>query len=219
MTLVCSRAGASRRRRPHEDCRRQGNRSVRAAGRGVAGHGKKIQGAGRRSRDRARRGHQIGAVGFGIHLRRRNRQRRCPQRCRHHHQGETPGGIRACQLQARHPGHCDHGSLRQRGRAEDAGRGRHFGICDGTDAAHHPRAGDGCAVQPSQSRRLSRRDRGSRDLRPRFPDDDDRGRHDSGSQSVRDGCRRCRPAGDRHRAAARRCRHRDRRAARDQGAG
>src|SRR2546430_1063525 len=79
MTLVCSRAGASRRRRPHEDCRRQGNRSVRAAGRGVAGHGKKIQGAGRRSRDRARRGHQIGAAGFGIHLRRRNRQRRCPQ--------------------------------------------------------------------------------------------------------------------------------------------
>ena len=50
-------------------------------------------------------------------------------------------------------------------------------------------------------------------------DDDDRGRHRSGGESVRDGRRRGRPAGDRDRAPARRHRHRDRRAPGDQGAG
>ena len=39
------------------------------------------------------------------------------------------------------------------------------------------------------------------------------------TKSLRHGRGRCRPAGDRHRAAARRHRHRDRRAARGQGAG
>ena len=56
-------------------------------------------------------------------------------------------------------------------------------------------------------------------LWPRVPDDDDRGRHRSGGESVRDGRRRGRPAGDRDRAPARRRRHRDRRAAGDQGTG
>ena len=37
---------------------------------------------------------------------------------------------------------------------------RHRGLRDGTDAAHHPRAGDGRAVEPGQSRRLPRGDRG-----------------------------------------------------------
>ena len=58
-----------------------------------------------------------------------------------------------------------------------------------------------------------------RSVRPGLPDDDDRGRHHARRQSVRDGRRRRRPAGDRDRAPARRRRHRDRRAARHQGAG
>ena len=78
---------------------------------------------------------------------------------------------------------------------------------------------DGRAVEPGQSRRLSRRHRGSGGLRTRLSDDDDRGRHHSGGKGVRDGRRRRRPAGDRHRAAAGRRRHRDRRASRHQGAG
>src|SRR5882762_5521854 len=51
------------------------------------------------------------------------------------------------------------------------------------------------------------------ELMPRIPDDDDRGGHDPGCESVCDGRRRRRPAGDRDRAAARRRRYRDRRAA------
>ena len=52
----------------------------------------------------------------------------------------------------------------------------------GADAAHHPRAGDGRAVEPGQSRRLSRRDRRLRRIRPRAADDDDRGRHGAGAR-------------------------------------
>ncbi len=70
-----------------------------------------------------------------------------------------------------------------------------------------------------QPRRLSRGDRGGRGLRPRLPDDDDRGRHHSGGEGVRDGRRRRRPAGDRDRAPARRRRHRHRRAPGHEGAG
>ena len=89
----------------------------------------------------------------------------------------------------------------------------------GADAAHHARAVDGRALEPGQSRRLPRRDRCRRRIRPRLPDDDDRGRHRAGGQDFRDG-RRCRgPASDRHRAPARRHRHRHRRAARRQGTG
>ena len=123
------------------------------------------------------------------------------------------------EVQARRAGHRDHGSLWQRGRAEDDGRCRRLRLRDGADAAHHPRPGDGRAVLAGQSRRLPRGDRGRRGVRPRLPDDDDRGRHHPGRQGVRDGRRRRRPAGDRDRAAAGRHRHRDRRAARDQGAG
>ncbi len=86
-------------------------------------------------------------------------------------------------------------------------------------AAHHPRAGDGRALQPGQSRRLPRRHRCRRGIRPRAADDDDGGRHRSGSQGFHHGRRRRRPAGDRDRAPARRHRHRDRRAPGCQGAG
>ena len=132
---------------------------------------------------------------------------------------KRPEASELAQLQARRAGHRDHGSLWQRGRAQDDGRRRHLGFRDGIDAAHHPRAGDGRAVEPGQSRRLPGGDRGGGSLRPRFSDDDDGGGHDPGGQGVRDGRRRCRPAGDRDRAAAWRRRHRDRRAAGGQGAG
>ena len=52
----------------------------------------------------------------------------------------------------------------------------------GTPAAHHPRASHGRAVEPGQSRRLSRRDRRRRRIWPRAADDDDRGRHGAGRQ-------------------------------------
>ena len=123
----------------------------------------------------------------------------------------------ACELgalQARRAGDRDHGSLRQRGGAEDDRGRRRVGVRDGTDAAHHARAGDGRAVVAGQPRRLPRGDRGGGGLRPRLPDDDDRGRHRAGGKGVRDGRRRRRPAGDRDRAPARRRGHRDRRAAR-----
>ena len=78
------------------------------------------------------------------------------------------------------------------------------GLRHGVDAAHHPRAGDGRAVEPGQSRRLPRGDRGGGRIRPRAADDDDGGRHGAGGQGLRHGRRRRRPAGDRHRAAPRR---------------
>ena len=59
---------------------------------------------------------------------------------------KRPEASRACAVQARRAGHRDHGPLRQRGRAEDDGGCRRLGVCDGIDAAHHPRAGDGRAV-------------------------------------------------------------------------
>ena len=99
------------------------------------------------------------------------------------------------------------------------GQRRHRRLRDGAPAAHHPRAGDGRAVEPGQSRRLSRRDRCRRRIRPGAADDDDRGRHRAGDARVRHGRRRRRPAGDRDGAPARRRRHRDRRAAGGQGAG
>ena len=51
---------------------------------------------------------------------------------------------------------------------------------DGTDAAHHARAGDGRAVLAGEPRRLSRRDRRVGRIRPRLADDDDGGRHRAG---------------------------------------
>ena len=132
---------------------------------------------------------------------------------------KRPEASRACEVQARRAGHRHHGPLRQRRRAEGDGGCRRLGLRDGIDAAHHPRAGDGRAVEPGQPRRLPRGDRGGRSLRPRLSDDDDRGRHHSRGEGVRDGRRRRRPAGDRDRAPARRRRHRDRRAPRHQGAG
>ena len=54
-------------------------------------------------------------------------------------------------------------------------------------------------------------------LWPRLPDDDDRGGDDQPGQIVRHGGRRRRPAGDRHRTAARRAGQRDRRPLGDAG--
>ena len=90
---------------------------------------------------------------------------------------------------------------------------------DGVDAAHHPRAVDGRAVEPGQPRRLPRRDRRRRRVRPGLPMMMTAAGTVPAAQSVHHGRRRRRPAGDRDRAPARRHRHRDRRAARDQGAG
>ena len=97
-----------------------------------------------------------------------------------------------------------------RGRARSAG--------DGVDAAHHPRAVDGHPVVAVEPRRLQGGGRRRRRLRPRLPDDDDRGRHGQPGQGVRHGRRRRRAAGDRHRAAPRRAGQRDRRPLGDQGA-
>ena len=97
-----------------------------------------------------------------------------------------------------------HGSLRQRRRAQGDGRCRRHRLRHGIDAAHHPRAVDGRAVEPGQSRRLSRGDRRRRGIWPRAADDDDRGRHRAGGEGLRHGRRRRRPAGDRDRAPARR---------------
>ena len=138
---------------------------------------------------------------------------------RHRHQGEAAGSLRAFRLQARRAGRRHHGSVRQRRRAEgDGGCGR-FRLCDGIDAAYHPRPGDGRAVVAGEPRRLPCGDRGRRSLWPRLPDDDDGCRHRAGGESVRDGRRRRRPSGDRDRAASRRRRYRDRRAPGHEGAG
>src|SRR6266568_4028366 len=67
----------------------------------------------------------------------------------------------------------------------------------GEDAAHYPGTGHGRAFKPSQSCRLSRGDRRRRRIRACIPDDDDRGRNRARGQGLRDGRRRCRPAGDR----------------------
>ncbi len=130
-----------------------------------------------------------------------------------------PSRGRACRRQQGRAGHRDHGSLRQRGRAQSDGRCRRHRLRHGIDAAHHPRAVDGRAVEPGQSRRLSRRDRRLGGIRPRLPDDDDGGRHGARRARLHHGRRRCRPAGDRDRAPARRGGDRDRRSPRDQGAG
>ena len=90
---------------------------------------------------------------------------------------------------------------------------------DGIDAAHHPGAVDGRAVQPGQPRRLSRGDRRRCRIRPRAADDDDGGGHGAGREGLHHGRRRRRPAGDRHRAPPRRHRDRDRRAPGHQRAG
>ena len=87
----------------------------------------------------------------------------------------------------------------------------------GTAAAHHPRAGDGRAVEPVEPRRLSRGDRGGRRIPAWLPDDDDCRRDGAAGAPVRDRRRRGRPTGDRHRAAAGRDRFRHRRASRREG--
>src|ERR1700733_4923639 len=128
-------ASFPRRRRPHEDCRRQGNRPLRAAGRRFARHDKKIQGAGGRGCGRAGRRDQVRPAGVGIPPRRRYGGRGCAEGRLYRHQGEAAGSVRTCQLQARRAGHCHHGPLWQRYRAEgDGGCGR-LGFCDGIDAA------------------------------------------------------------------------------------
>ena len=140
------------------------------------------------------------------------------RRCRA--EGAPAGRGRACQAYKQgRAGHRHHGPLRQRGRAQGDGRCRRHRLRHGTDAAHHPRAVDGRAVEPGQSRRLSRGDRRLGRIRPRLPDDDDGGRHGAGRARLHHGRRRRRPAGDRDRAPARRGGHRDRRAPRHQGAG
>ena len=60
---------------------------------------------------------------------------------------KRPEASELAQIQARRAGHRDHGSLRQRGGAEDDCGRRRVGVRDGIDAAHHPRAGDGRAVE------------------------------------------------------------------------
>ena len=81
----------------------------------------------------------------------------------------------------------------------------------------HARAVDGHPLEPGESRGLQGgADRGEC-LWPRFPDDDDRRGHRQRRESVRDGGRRRRAAGDRDRAPPRRTGQRDRRARRDQG--
>ena len=130
-----------------------------------------------------------------------------------------PPAAELARLQEGRARHRHHGSLRQRGRAQGDGRCRRHRLRHGAHAAHHPRAGDGRAVEPGQPRRLPGGDRCRRRIRPRAADDDDGGRHGAGGAGLRHGRRRRRPAGDRDRAPARRHRHRDRRAAGRQGAG
>jgi hypothetical protein len=90
----------------------------------------------------------------------------------------------------------------------------------GTDAAHHPRAGDGRAVLAGQPCRLSRRARRRRpNMAAPFPMMMTAAGTVPAAKRLHHGRRRCRAAGDRHRAAPGRHRHRDRRAAGDQGAG
>ena len=135
-------------------------------------------------------------------------------------EGAPPGAQRTCpptkRARSSSPSWIRYGNEAALKQMADAGLGR---LRHGADAAHHARAVDGRAVQPGQSRRLSRGDRCRRGIRPRAADDDDGGRHRAGGEGVHHGRRRRRPAGDRHRAPPRRHRHRDRRAARHQGAG
>ena len=72
---------------------------------------------------------------------------------------------------------------------------------------------------PGQPRRLPRGARSRGRVRPRLPDDDDRGRHDRAGAGSGDGRRRRRAAGDRHRPPPRRRRLGHRCAARRQRAG
>ena len=97
-------------------------------------------------------------------------------------------------------------------------RGRARGAGDGIHAAHHPRAVDGHPLVAVEPRRLQGGARRGRRIWPRLPDDDDRGGHGQRRQGLRDGRRRRRAAGDRHRAAAGRAGLGDRRALGDQGA-
>ena len=114
-------------------------------------------------------------------------------------QGAPPGRDRARELQEGRARHRHHGPLRQRRRAQGDGRCRRHRLRHGADAAHHPRAVDGRAVEPGQPRRLSRGDRRLRRIRPRAADDDDRGRHRarrarcSSWASASPACRRSRP--------------------------
>ena len=171
----------------HEDCRCQGNRSVRTTGRRFPRHRERSS---RRWVSISRSIEPGAGIKSGLPNSEftgsgRHRQRGCAEGRRHHHQGEAARSQRACAVQARCAGDRDHGSLRQRGGAEDDRGFRRLGIRDGIDAAHHARAGHGRAVQPGQPRRLPRGDRGGRSLWPRLPDDDDdRGRHDSGRRKC-----------------------------------
>ena len=108
--------------------------------------------------------------------------------------------------------------VRRRERDRRLCRGRARGAGDGMDAAHHARAVDGHPVVAVEPRRLQGGGRRRRRLRPRLPDDDDRGGDGQPGQGVRDGRRSRRPPGDRHRQAARRPGQRDRRPLGDQGA-
>ena len=96
------------------------------------------------------------------------------------------------------------------------GRTRRAGY--GVDAAHNPRPVDGHPLIAVEPRRVQSGDRCGGGLRPRLPDDDDRGRDDQPGEGLRNGRRSGRPPGDRHRQAARRAGQCDRRAIRDQRA-
>ncbi len=110
-------------------------------------------------------------------------------------------------------------SLLRSPRSRRARQDRCRAVRHGADAAHQPRAGDGRLVVAVEPRRLQGGGRCGGRVRARSADDDDGGRHGSGRAGVRHGRRRRRPPGHRHGAAARRHRHRDRRAPRGQGAG
>ncbi len=87
-------------------------------------------------------------------------------------------------------------------------------FCTGADPAHHACAVDGYPVLAGQSRGLQGGAAGGQQLRPHLPADDDARRHAGAVARLHHGCRRCRPAGDRHGAAPRLDRDGDRRAAR-----
>ena len=111
------------------------------------------------------------------------------------------------------------GSLRRPAGSRCAGRHRRVADGHGVHAAHLARAVHGRAVEPGQPRRLQGRGRCGRHVPAGDADDDDGGGHGAGGQGLHHGRRRRRPAGDRHRAPARRHRHGHRRAPRHQGAG
>ena len=100
-----------------------------------------------------------------------------------------------------------------------AARSQDHLLRDGAGAAHHARAGDGCAVESGRARRLLRGAARRDQHRTHVADDDHRRRLDPPGARAGDGPRRCGPAGARDGAPPRRDDRRLRRAAGDEGAG